>query len=60
MGNRRALRDINSLSDMVRQRTPLYQERAATAPLAPPPGGRTVEQIRNAIAQELAPDPYQQ
>jgi len=35
-GNRRANRQINELGDMVRRRTPLYDERAAVAPMVTP------------------------
>jgi hypothetical protein len=53
VGNRRAGRDVQALSDMTRQRTPLYQERAAGAPMVPPPGGGNTTAVRNALTEEI-------
>lgn len=53
LGNRRALRNMNELRDMVHQRSPLYRERLATAPMVPPPGGGTAASMRDALTIEL-------
>lgn len=53
LGNRRANQDILELSNLIRQRTPLYQERVAAAPMAPPAGGGTAANIRDAITYEM-------
>jgi len=53
LGNRRALRNMNELRDMVHQRSPLYQERVATAPMVPPPGGGIPATLRDAMAIEV-------
>lgn len=54
MGNRRARREMDALGEMVRQRTPLYQERAATAPMALPGEGAAAQRrVRNALTEEL-------
>lgn len=51
-GNRRAHRQMAELGDLVRQRTPLYQERAAIAPTVGP--GKTGSQmLRDAITTGL-------
>ena len=53
LGNRRAMQNMNDLGDMIRQRSPLYQERAATAPMVQPPGGGTTASARDAMTLEL-------
>jgi len=58
LGNRRAARDINELRDLISQRNPLYQQRAANAPLAPPPGGAGVANVRDALTTELVKQGY--
>jgi hypothetical protein len=52
-GNQRAMNEITNLGNMIRQRTPLYQERAATAPMVTPPGGQGTQRARDAITLEL-------
>jgi hypothetical protein len=51
-GNRRALRQINELSDTIRQRSPLYAERAANAPIVQP-GKSGSQMLRDAITTGL-------
>jgi hypothetical protein len=58
LGNRRAARDINELRDMISRRNPLYQQRAANAPMAPPPGGGGVANARDALTTELVKQGY--
>jgi len=52
IGNRRATANMNELSDMVRRRTPLYQERLATAPMTDP-GKSNSQMLRDAITAGL-------
>lgn len=53
LGNRRATQQMQGLGNMVRERAPLYQERLATAPLVPPPGGGATASARDALTIEL-------
>jgi len=53
LGNRRATQNMANLGDMIRRRTPLYQERAATAPMVPPAGGGMPASARDAMVVEL-------
>jgi hypothetical protein len=52
IGNARAARETADLGSMIRQRTPLYQERAANAPMVPP-GGSGAARARDALTLEL-------
>lgn len=52
VGNRRANRQMNELSDMIRQRSPLYQDRAAVAPMVRP-GNGVMQSARDAMSLEL-------
>lgn len=51
LANRRAHREVLELGDMIRRRSPLFQDRAATAPMNPIAQGTS--RARNVIAQEL-------
>ena len=54
IGNRRANAELNQLRNMIAQRTPLYQERAAVAGMMPGPGmPGTAKTARDAVALEL-------
>jgi len=53
LGNRRATRQMQELGTMAGSRAPLYRERVATAPLAPPPGGGTAAGVRDALTLEI-------
>jgi len=54
IGNRRANANINEITNMIAQRNPLYQARAARAPMVPGPGSpRTAKAMRDAVALEL-------
>jgi hypothetical protein len=50
--NRGARRDVNALRDLVAERSPLFQQRAANASMVPPPG-RGSEIMRNMLTQEI-------
>jgi len=53
-GNRLAMRNIQQLNEVLRQRNPLYQSRLATAGTVPGPGmPRTAKATRDAIALEI-------
>jgi len=52
IGNRRANANMQELSEMVRRRTPLYQERAANAPMVQP-GKSGSQMLRDAITTGL-------
>jgi hypothetical protein len=50
--NRGARRDVNALRDLVAERSPLFQQRAANASMVPP-AGRGNEITRNMLTQEI-------
>jgi hypothetical protein len=54
-GNRIALRNANSIDQMVRQNSPLFTRRAAVAPMVPGPGSApgAAKAARDAVALEL-------
>ena len=52
-GNRLALRNANSLDEMVRQRSPLFRERAATMTTPGAGSPRAAKATRDAIALEI-------
>jgi hypothetical protein len=58
LANRGANQRMQALQDLVGQRNPLYQNRAARAPLAPPPGGAGVSNVRDALTTELVKQGY--
>jgi hypothetical protein len=49
---RGARKDIGALRDLVSERTPLFRQRAANAPMVPPPG-RGSDIMRNLMTQEI-------
>jgi hypothetical protein len=53
LGNRGAARRMDTIGDMVRQRSPMYRDAAVGAPMAPPPGGGVPSRARNAITFEM-------
>jgi hypothetical protein len=55
LGNRRAAGDINRLREMIGQRNPLYQARAARAGTVPGPGSRpaAAKAVRDAITTAI-------
>ena len=54
LGNRRATADINRLRDVIAQRNPLYEARAATAGMKPGPGSPlAAKAVRDALALAL-------
>ena len=54
IGNRRANADLQNIRNMIAQRTPLYQERAAVAGMGPGPGTPVAAKgTRDALALEL-------
>lgn len=56
IGNRRAAGTMNELGEMIRRRNPLYEARAAAAPMVPgssPLSGPTTKWFRDAIALEM-------
>jgi hypothetical protein len=54
LGNRRAAADINRMRDLIAQRNPLYEARAARAPMVPGAGSPVAAQVlRDAMALEL-------
>ena len=54
IGNRRAAADINRVRDLIAQRNPLYQARAANAPMVPGPGSpRAAKAMRDALALQV-------
>jgi hypothetical protein len=52
-GNRIALRNANSIDEMVRQRSPLFQQRAATAGMVQPGAPAAAEGVRDAATLAL-------
>jgi hypothetical protein len=58
LANRGANQRMQALQDLVGQRNPLYQNRATRAPLAPPPGGAGVSNVRDALTTELVKQGY--
>jgi hypothetical protein len=52
-GNRIALRNANSIDEMVRQRSPLFQQRAATAGMVQPGTPAAAEGVRDAATLAL-------
>jgi len=58
LSNRAARGNIRAAEDLIARRNPLYQQRAANAPLAPPPGGAGVANVRDALTTELVKQGY--
>lgn len=57
LSNRAARGNIRAAEDLIARRNPLYQQRAANAPLAPP-GGAGVANVRDALTTELVKQGY--
>ena len=54
LANRRANQNMGQIRDMVAMRNPLYQARAANAPMVPGPGSpRAAKAVRDALALEI-------
>ena len=58
LSNRAARGNIRAAEDLIARRNPLYQQRAANAPMAPPPGGAGVANARDALTTELVKQGY--